>query len=313
MKSALLIHPEEITKKWIDRMADAGISTLGIHPKGGRLAAVHLRALLKEMKTERYRALIDYAKERGLAVEYEFHAAGHLLPRGLFASHPEYFRMNAEGERTKDLNFCVSNEEALSLFASRGADLALSLYGSEPSFYFWMDDVKNARCMCEKCRGLSASDQQLIAVNAIAREIKKHITNARVAYLAYMDSIVLPTCVTPEENVFLEYAPFEKYTAKGEDAPALIEREKEMLLPLLRFFGKDGAKVLEYWYDNSMYSDWQKPPKEFTLDKSSMDADIAYYRETGFEHISSFACFLGEDYESLYGSADITPFARNFD
>jgi hypothetical protein len=127
-----------------------------------------------------------------------------------------------------------------------------------------------------------------------------------------MDSIVLPKCVTPEENVFLEYAPFEKYTAKGEDAPALIEREKDMLLPLLDFFGKNEAKVLEYWYDNSMYSGWEKPPKKFTLDEAAMDADIAYYRELGFENISSFACFLGEDYEQLYGEIDISAFGKNF-
>lgn len=312
MKSALLIHLDEITKKWIDRAKDAGIRALGIHPKGGIRAPKHLCELLEAMKTEKFRALIDRAKERGLAVEYEFHAAGYLLPRELFSSHPEYFRVNAQGERTADWNFCVSNEEALSIFAKRGAELALSLYGSEPNFYFWMDDRKDTHCMCDKCRSLSPSDQQLIAVNAMAREIKKYIPNAKVAYLAYMDSVVLPKCVTPEENVFLEYAPFEKYTARGEDAPALIEREKKMLLPLLDFFGKNEAKVLEYWYDNSMYSGWEKPPKKFTLDEAAMDADIAYYRELGFENISSFACFLGEDYEELYGEIDISAFGKNF-
>ena len=137
-----------------------------------------------------------------------------------------------------------------------------------------------------------------------------HIPRARVSYLAYMDSVLLPEKISPCEGVFLEYAPFEKYTAKGEDAPALIAQEREMLLPLIRFFGKDGAKVLEYWYDNSMYSAWQKPPKKFTLDEAAMDADIAYYREAGFEYISSFACFLGEDYEELYGDADISEYGK---
>ncbi len=312
MKTALIIHPEEITKKWIDRIADAGVTVMGIHPKGGRLAPKYLAELIDRMKTREYRGLIDYAKARGLAVEYEFHAAGYLLPRGLFGENPEYFRMNSQGERTDDWNFCVSNEEALRLFAYRAAELALSLYGSEPNFYFWMDDRKDTHCMCQKCRTLSPSDQQLVAVNAMAREIRNHIPRARIAYLAYMDSVVLPTKVKPGDGVFLEYAPFEKYTAKGEDAGALIAQEREMLLPLIRFFGKDGAKVLEYWYDNSMYSGWQKPPKKLVLDEAAMDADIAYYRETGFEYISSFACFLGEDYEEFYGEADIAPFAKNF-
>ena len=41
--------------------------------------------------------------------------------------------------------------------------------------------------------------------------------------------------------------------------------------------------------------------------------DIRYYRELGFDDIASFACFLGEDYEELYGEADITPFAKAFE
>ena len=32
----------------------------------------------------------------------------------------------------------------------------------------------------------------------------------------------------------------------------------------------------------------------------------------GFEHISSFACFLGDDYEDLYGEVDIKPFGKAF-
>ena len=67
MKSALLIHLDEITKKWIDRMVNAGVCTLGIHPKGGIRAQKHLCELLEAMKTEKFRALIDYAKARGLS------------------------------------------------------------------------------------------------------------------------------------------------------------------------------------------------------------------------------------------------------
>ena len=157
---------------------------------------------------------------------------------------------------------------------------------------------------------MSPSDQQLMAVSGMLREIRKQIPTARMAYLAYVDSIVPPTAVSPEEGVFLEYAPFAKYTATGEDASERIAKEKEMIRPLMDFFGGESPKVLEYWYDNSMYSAWQKPPKKFTLDEAAMGADIAYYREAGFEYISSFACFLGEDYEELYGEVDISEYGK---
>ena len=220
----MIIHPDEISKKWIDRLVQNGIDVLGIHPVGGVRAADSLKELVERAKTEDYRQLIDYATANHLKVQYEFHAAGYLMPKSLFAEHPEYFRMNEKGERISDFNFCVSNEEALNLFAKNAAELALALYGSDHEFYFWMDDGRDLHCHCPQCQKITPSDQQLIAVNAMQKEIRKYIPNAKVAYLAYVDTVVPPQKIKPEKGVFLEYAPFEKYTAKGENAPMLIER-----------------------------------------------------------------------------------------
>lgn len=309
----MIIHPGELSKKWIDRLADAGINTLGIHPEGGKDALKTLARLLELLKTPEYRALIDYARSRGLGIEYECHAAGYLMDKSLFDSHPEYFRMNSDGERTPDWNFCVSNPDALSLFAKRAAELALELYGSGKDFYFWMDDGRGIHCNCPKCRSLSPSDQQYIALRAAICEIRRHIPDARMAYLAYIDTIAPPTFSHSDSGLFLEYAPFEKYTARGEDREVRIAREKAMIAPLLDYFGKDGAKVLEYWYDNSLFSRWKKPPARFVLDEAAMRRDVSEYREMGFARASTFACFLGDDYEELYGEADILPFARAFE
>ena len=269
--------------------------------------------MLELLKTPEYRALIDYAKSRGLGIEYECHAAGYLMDKSLFADHPEYFRMNSEGERTPDWNFCVSNPDALSLFAKRAAELALALYGSGKDFYFWMDDGRGIHCNCPECRSLTPSDQQYIALRAALCEIRRHIPDARMAYLAYIDTIAPPTVSHSDSGLFLEYAPFEKYTARGEDREERIAREKAMIAPLLDYFGRAGAKVLEYWYDNSLYSRWKKPPARFVLNENAMVDDVREYREMGFSRASTFACFLGEDYEELYGEADIIPFARAFE
>ena len=309
----MIIHPGELSKKWIDRLAEAKVNTLGIHPEGGAGAPKSLERLLELLKTPEYRALIDYARSRGLRIEYEIHAAGYLMDKSLFAEHPEYFRMNSAGERTPDWNFCVSNPDALALFARRAAELAQALYGSGKDFYFWMDDGRGIHCNCPKCRALSPSDQQYIALRAAIGEIRRHIPDARMAFLAYIDTIEPPTAVEKEGAIFLEYAPFEKYTAKGEDREERISREKAMIAPLLDAFGRENAKVLEYWYDNSLFSRWKKPPARFVLDEEAMQRDVREYREMGFSRASTFACFLGDDYEELYGEADIIPFAKAFE
>lgn len=311
MKSQILIHPEELSRVWIDRMADEGITVLGIHPWGGKHAVKSINGLLESLKTEEYRSLLDYAAERGLTVEYELHAAAYLMPRELFGERPEYFRMNGDGQRTDDWNFCVSNPEALALMAKRAAELALALYRSGSSFYFWMDDGRDVHCHCPKCKELSASDQQLLVLNAMLTEIRKEIPDAKMAYLAYFDSLNLPEKVKAIPGIFLEYAPMEKYVAKSEDAAERIARELSMIGPLMERFGREDAKVLEYWYDNSLFSKWKKPPKEFFLNREAMERDIDLYRSMGFEYISTFGCFLGADYEELFGAVDISPFAES--
>ena len=308
MQNSMIIYPDELSREWIDEMVEAGVKTLGIHSRGGDWAVGAIKKLIEQMKTEEYRELIDYARSRGLGIEYEMHAAGYLMPRELFAEHPEYFRMNSAGERTDDHNFCVSNAEAMSICAKRSVELAMSLYGSNRDFYFWMDDGHDLHCHCPKCRDLSPSDQQLMVMNSILKEIRAQLPDARVAYLAYIDTVLPPTSVSAEDGIFLEYAPFQKYTAKGEDAPMLIQQEKDMLQPLMRFFGNGPKKVLEYWYDNSLFSRWTKPPQPFTLNEEAMIKDVAEYREMGFDMISTFACFLGKEYRDLHGEVDVKPF-----
>lgn len=312
MLTSLLIHPQELTKKWIDRLADAGVRILGIHPVGGANANDSLPSLLEQLEDPKFLELLDYAKSRGLEIEYEIHAVGWLVPRSLFADKPEYFRMNEAGERTPDYNFCVSNPEALALCTERAVQVAKKLYGSRPYYYLWTDDRTNSHCHCPKCRQLSPSDQQLTVINAMARALAEQIPGAKIAYLAYHDH-VKPPRLKPAENVFLEYAPIGRYVAKGPDAQSRIQTEWDSQPGLKAVFGETDLKVLEYWFDNSLFSKWTKPPKAFALDVAAMERDIAHYKAWGAQQIASFACYLGEDYEALHGDIDITPFPRATD
>lgn len=310
MKGSMIIHPDELSESWIDKLADAGIGTVGLHPCGGDEAVGCLVNLMEQLETPEYRELIDYAHSRGLSVEYEFHGMGYFLPRELFDSHPEYFRVNQEGERTGDYNMCASNDEALEIVAKTAAKLATSLYGTTHNFYFWLDDGHGRYCHCPKCKELSASDQQLIILNRMLKEIRKEIPDARMAYLAYMDTLEPPTKIKPDEGIFLEYAPFRKYIAKGEQAPAEIARENSMIAPLVKAFPNEEKKVLEYWYDNSLFSRWKKPPQKFELDKELLFKDVPEYKKAGFDFISTFACFLGKDYEELHGEVGVAEFGE---
>ena len=309
MKTQFIVHPDEISKERIDSLKEAGIDCLGIHPVGGKDSYKTLENLVALLKTDEFRSLLDYAKECGIKIEYELHSMGYLMPKSLFESNPEYFRVDKNGERNSDYNFCVSNSEAMDIVCKNAVTLAQNLYNSSNNFYFWVDDGHDVFCNCDKCKNISPSNQALTITNAIARALKKHNKHAKCAYLAYMNTITPPS-ISKEDNVFLEYAPFEKYTAKGENAPLLIEQEQQMLEPLLNYFGKVDAKVLEYWYDNSLFSSWKKPPKKFTLDKEQMQKDINFYKQKGFSYISTFGCFLGKDYEELYDKVDISPFSK---
>lgn len=311
MKAGILIHPSELSKRWIDRMADGGIDTLGIHPEGGGNAIDSLKGLVERLESEDFRALIDYARARGLNFEYEFHAFGYLLPRELFSEHPEYFRMNEQGERTPKLNFCPSCEAALKIVAEGAAELVKKLYGSSNNYFLWSDDARGGVCHCPRCRELSPSDQQLTVLNAMIKEIRKDNPDARLAYLAYYDTLDVPKNVECEEGIFLEYAPIDKWHVKtgriGEEYIRGLERERETREPLLRHFGKEGSRVLEYWIDNSLFSSWKKPPQKLECDYNEIFSDVKEYLDIGYEDISTFGCFLGEDYESLYGEPDISP------
>ncbi|MBQ7386721.1 MAG: DUF4838 domain-containing protein [Clostridia bacterium] len=312
MRASILIHPSEISRRWIDRMADSGIDTLGIHPEGGGGAIASLEGLINTMETEDFRALIDYARERGLNIEYEFHAFGYLLPRSLFSEHPEYFVMNERGERTPKLNFCPSSPEALDIVAKASASLVKKLYGSSHNYFLWSDDARGGVCHCPKCKNLSPADQQLTVLNAIIKEIRRDTPDARLAYLAYYDTLSVPKNVRCEDGIFLEFAPIDKWHVRtGRTTHEYVEgaeREELASEELLRFFGKKNSRVLEYWIDNSLFSGWKKPPVKLSCDKASTRLDIEKYLALGYDDISTFGCFLGEDYEALWGEPDISAF-----
>lgn len=310
-RMGILVHPEELTSGWLHRMRRAGLNNLGLHPVGGKNAHETLQCAIDSFSSSESMRLRAEAAALGINVEYEAHAMAWLLPRSLFSEHPEWFRMDASGVRIPDFNLCVSNPEALDYVTERCALLASLMNTGGRRYYYWLDDVTGARCHCPECRRLSPSDQQLKAVNAMLRGFRKFRPDAQLCYIAYHDALAAPRKIEPEEGVFLEYAPIRRDAHRPINDPdcALNAREIQPLGELISCFGVKNARVLEYWMDNSLYSNWTKPPKPFALDADVMKRDVEFYALQGFEDATSFGCYLGPDYDALYGETDLAIYA----
>ncbi len=306
-RRGIIIHPEELEWSWVERLQEARINVLGLHPAGGANAHLTLEAAIHHRLLPETQAIFDRLNHMGVEIEYEAHTMAWLLPRSLFSVKPHWFRMDADGNRTADFNLCPSQPEALDFVASRAEQLARLLNVDSDRHFFWLDDVTDGACQCEKCRSLSPSDQQMLVTNAMLRGLRRYRSDAKISYLAYHSAIAAPEKVEPLSGVFLEYAPFHRNAHRPLFDPACAEnaQEAQHIQPLLTFFGTKDSQVLEYWMDNSMYSNWTKPPKQFHLDEAVMQEDIKAYRALGFDSITTFGCFLGQDYRELWGEPPV--------
>lgn len=301
-----IIHPHELTPRWIELAKKLKLQRIGLHPVGGMSAHETLHNMLQTLKDPEFRAKIDALWENGIEVGYEFHALSYLLPRELIETHPEYFRMNDQGERVTKGNFCFSNKEARKIICENAVKLAKELYRSCNEYYFWLDDATKLTCHCEQCKKHNFAYHQLQLMNEISIALRKEIPDAKVCYLAYYEGVAIPDGdIKPAPGVFVEYAPFERYTKPDQfswDEPYL-----QLVKDIVAFFGKKDSKVLEYWYDNSIY--YRRAGKKlvpFTPDNEQIKKDLVFYKDLGFEQFSCFACSLCDEYVKLFGDPDFS-------
>lgn len=310
-RRGILIHPDELTENWLRRLEGSGINTLGLHPVGGVDAHNSLGALLRQMETPEFQAMRRRVNDLGVELEFEMHAMSYLMPRDLFAEHPDWFRMNDKGERVNDFNFCCSNPEAIAYLQESVRPLARFLAPQTHRHFYWADDVHGGACCCEKCRHMTESDQQMTFVNAMLTGIRKDDPEATMPFLAYNECMELPK-VKPVDGVFLEYAPIKR----DMDAPLCDtanekNRSETLHLPeLVANFDMENAQVLDYWMDNSLLSGWKKPPKPFYLREEVMRKDVEFYTDLGFGCITCFGCYLGDDYMELHGEPPFAAYAE---
>ena len=52
----LLIHPEELSREWIDRLVQQGVQVVGMHPVGGNDAEASAKRLMQQVEDPEFRA-----------------------------------------------------------------------------------------------------------------------------------------------------------------------------------------------------------------------------------------------------------------
>jgi hypothetical protein len=287
--------PETLTwQDWPDRARRAGLNTIALHHPDSP------RALLEFVRTGRGRDFLARCKDRGLHIEFDFHAMRDLVPRELFAGDPPLFRTGEDGTRTSDRNFCVHSATAMRIAVENALEFARALRPTTGRHYYWSDGCASW-CRCRLCRELSDSDQALLVENAIVEALRREEPGAQVAHLACHSTMPPPTWIKPEAGVFLQFAParrrydipYAQQRGEGEpDSLWYLERNLEV-------FPAATAQALEYWLDVSMFSRGQKLPLPW--DRDRFRADILTYRALGVRQIKSFANDLDAEYVGRNG------------
>lgn len=255
-----------------------------------------------------WKKFVAEIEEAGCKLETQQHAMSILLPRDLFGEHPEYFRMDKQGNRVNDANGCPSSEGALEQIARNAKVLGAENNPTNHKYYFWLDDGGEV-CYCDKCKGLSPSDQALMFENRIITALKETDPDALLAHLAYNSTTDAPTKVKPAEDIFLEFAPFHRnythplaeiwiYGNSGWTHEMYIKALEDNL----KIFPVETAQVLEYWIDDSLFSSWN-PNKLVAVpwNKDLFLDDLKTYAKYGIRHITSFCVYVGPDYVKKFG------------
>ena len=298
-KKGIIIINKDFSADWLPLLKKMGINAVGLHSLyqfGG------LQAYLEWLQEEKTQTLIALFERNGIIVEHQLHAVDWLLPRALFAEHPLWFRENAQGERVNDWNLCSTNEDALAYISDSAYRLAQLLKQKTHDYYIWCDDCVDTICHCEKCRQYNGADQNMLIMRAVLSGLKRYDRNARLSFLSYQDSFLLPT-LKPSKDIFLEFAPIGRsHTVPLDSADEENQKNCKMLEDLLKIFPAETTQILEYFLDVSLYCKWDRSlAGALPLDREVLERDIAYYKGLGVDGITTFAGFIDNAWRAQFG------------
>lgn len=261
----------DTAEEWIVWAARNGLNRLFVHttPVRPALWACRLAAWRK-----RRADLLPLLEARGMVLELGGHGLSRLVPRHLFRDYPAAFRFDGR-QRTPDYNFCPHNLFALAQLQTHGAAF-FRTFPEASVYHLWPDDLTGGGwCHCAACSALSASDQALLAINALAETLTRINPAARIAHLAYHDTQPAPQRVAPHPAVQLLFAPRRRSYAVGvlEPTSAVNQPMIADLAANQHHFG--AAAIFEYYLDGILFK--SAPPPLLT----TLQADMRAYRDLG--------------------------------
>lgn len=300
-KHGVVVYPNDITSvgldEWENRIRQSGINLIGLHAATVNDPIDTLEAFIKGSTGKKF---LEMCGRMGVDVEYELHALQNLLPRDLFESHPEYFREDTAGVRQRQYNMCFTSEEAVEAMRPQLESLLEWMRPTTHRYFFWTDDKQDKFCNCENCRKYSPSEQALIYENRFLKMLREYDPEATLAHLAYHQTVEPPVQVRADEGVFLEFAPINRDYTLPLPAGAVDAMNANLLA-----FPAYSQHILEYWLDESMFSDWKRDklvPNPFRREECARD--VLQYRRLGASDITTFATWLYGDYIDRYGSTE---------
>jgi hypothetical protein len=262
---------------WIVWAGRNRLNTIFFHTTQGPLAlgAVH---------ESHYQALkpvfMPLMQERGMVLEHGGHGLADFLPRNLFVEMPETFRWR-DGRRTPDHNFCPTSSKGLEIIRQNAA----RYFHAHPEvdiFHIWADDIDGGGwCDCENCREYSASEQLLLATNAVAEVLSEILPKAQISFIAYHDTEAAPVKVKPYPNVHMLWAPRMRcyaHAASDPGCPRNVPHYMTRLAEQVETFQSAGAapaRVFEYYLDAVLFKSLL-PPLPTVMQQDARD-----YRAAG--------------------------------
>ncbi len=126
-----------------------------------------------------------------------------LVPDTLFAEHPEYFALSADGKRTTD-HVCVSHPEVLTVAVENARKAILADTKNAKYIHIGQKDNINY-CLCENCTALyekygSVSAPTILFTNAFADALDDEFPDFTFTFYAYNETDRPPTDPTLKCN-----------------------------------------------------------------------------------------------------------------
>ena len=128
----LLIHPEELSRRWVDRLVSQGVEILGLHPVGGNSAAESAERLMAQVEDPAallhpYQGLPHEDLKRVLGFMYE-DAIKESTPDDMFNVTPE--KIIAAWPQVREIVAAMpSHEEIMDMLRRAGAPMTMEEVG----------------------------------------------------------------------------------------------------------------------------------------------------------------------------------------